>query len=84
MEGDKVIVKRLFPVADLRNQNPFVLWDHFKVAAGSALLLTLTRIEPDEKQQEALIFSSENGCRIMICFGKLHGEPIFQRGTLVD
>jgi len=35
MEGDKVIVKRLFPVAGLRNQDPFVLWDHFEVAAGS-------------------------------------------------
>jgi redox-sensitive bicupin YhaK (pirin superfamily) len=35
MEGDKVIVKRLFPVAGLRNHDPFVLWDHFEVAAGS-------------------------------------------------
>ena len=35
MEGDKVMVKRLFPVAGLRNHDPFVLWDHFEVAASS-------------------------------------------------
>lgn len=35
MEGDNVIVKRLFPVAGLRNHDPFVLWDHFEIAAGS-------------------------------------------------
>jgi len=35
MEGDKVIVNRLFPVAGLRNQDPFVLFDHFKISSGS-------------------------------------------------
>ena len=35
MEGDNVIVKRLFPVAGLKNHDPFVLWDHFELAAGS-------------------------------------------------
>jgi redox-sensitive bicupin YhaK (pirin superfamily) len=35
MEGDRVIVKRLFPVAGLRNQDPFVLWDHFEISSGS-------------------------------------------------
>lgn len=35
MEGDKVIVNRLFPVAGLRNQDPFVLWDHFEISSGS-------------------------------------------------
>jgi redox-sensitive bicupin YhaK (pirin superfamily) len=34
-EGDAVIVRRLFPVAGLRHQDPFVLWDHFRVTAGS-------------------------------------------------
>ena len=34
-EGDKVVVNRLFPVARLRNQDPFVLWDHFKINSGS-------------------------------------------------
>jgi len=27
-EGDGVTVKRLMPVAGLRNYDPFVLWDH--------------------------------------------------------
>lgn len=35
MEGDKVIVNRLFPVAGLRNQDPFVLFDHFVISSGS-------------------------------------------------
>jgi redox-sensitive bicupin YhaK (pirin superfamily) len=34
-EGDAVIVRRLFPVAGLHHQDPFVLWDHFTVAPGS-------------------------------------------------
>ncbi|WP_455198960.1 pirin family protein [Kaarinaea lacus] len=34
-EGDKVVVNRLFPVAGLRNQDPFVLWDHFEISSGS-------------------------------------------------
>ena len=33
-EGDGVTVKRLMPVAGLRNFDPFVLWDHFDIAAG--------------------------------------------------
>jgi len=33
-EGDGVEVKRLMPVANLRNFDPFVLWDHFDIAAG--------------------------------------------------
>ena len=33
-EGDGVEVKRLMPVAGLRNFDPFVLWDHFDIAAG--------------------------------------------------
>lgn len=28
--------------------------------------------------------SSTNGCHAMVCFGKPHGEPIYQRGTNVD
>ncbi len=33
-EGDGVEVKRLMPVANLRNFDPFVLWDHFDIAGG--------------------------------------------------
>ncbi|MDX8398550.1 MAG: pirin family protein [Mariprofundaceae bacterium] len=33
-EGDGVEVKRLMPVAQLRNFDPFVLWDHFDIAGG--------------------------------------------------
>ncbi|MDQ6979110.1 MAG: pirin family protein, partial [Mariprofundaceae bacterium] len=33
-EGDGVEVKRLMPVARRRNFDPFVLWDHFDIAAG--------------------------------------------------
>jgi len=35
MEGDGVIVKRLMPVAGLRNFDPFVLWDHFNISPGN-------------------------------------------------
>ena len=31
-EGDGVVVNRLFPVAQQRNFDPFVLWDHFNIA----------------------------------------------------
>ena len=34
-EGSGVIVKRLMPVAGLRNFDPFVLWDHFTITPGS-------------------------------------------------
>jgi quercetin 2,3-dioxygenase len=33
-EGDGITVKRLMPVAGLMNFDPFVLWDHFDIAAG--------------------------------------------------
>jgi len=33
-EGDGVIVKRLMPLAGLRNYDPFVLWDHFDISGG--------------------------------------------------
>jgi len=34
-EGDSVEVKRLFPIAEYMNFDPFVLWDHFDVQPGS-------------------------------------------------
>jgi len=33
-EGDGITVQRLMPVADLRNFDPFVLWDHFDITSG--------------------------------------------------
>lgn len=33
-EGDGITVKRLMPAAGLMNFDPFVLWDHFDIAAG--------------------------------------------------
>lgn len=33
-EGDGVEVKRLMPIANLRNFDPFVLWDHFDIIGG--------------------------------------------------
>jgi len=34
-EGEHVEVKRLFPIQGYMNFDPFVLWDHFNVQAGS-------------------------------------------------
>ncbi len=34
LEGDGVIVNRLFPVSGRMNFDPFVLWDHFDIGAG--------------------------------------------------
>ena len=33
-EGDGVEVKRLMPLANCRNFDPFVLWDHFDISGG--------------------------------------------------
>lgn len=33
-EGDGVQVKRLFPLREFMNFDPFVMWDHFELAAG--------------------------------------------------
>ncbi|MDG2395657.1 pirin family protein, partial [Candidatus Thioglobus sp.] len=34
LEGDGVLVNRLFPVSKRMNFDPFVLWDHFNIATG--------------------------------------------------
>jgi len=34
VEGDGVIVNRLFPIPNRMNFDPFVLWDHFDIGAG--------------------------------------------------
>ncbi|WP_172597661.1 pirin family protein [Sulfuriflexus mobilis] len=35
MEGDGVTVKRLMPIPQFMNFDPFVLWDHFELGAGA-------------------------------------------------
>ena len=35
IEGDGVTVKRLMPIPQLRNFDPFVLWDHFEIGPGT-------------------------------------------------
>ncbi|WP_297529120.1 pirin family protein [Thiohalobacter sp.] len=35
MEGAGVVVRRLFPVVHCRHHDPFVLWDHFAIEAGT-------------------------------------------------
>ncbi len=35
MEGDGVTVKRLMPIRGFMNYDPFVLWDHFTISAGT-------------------------------------------------
>ena len=34
LEGDGVVVNRLFPISQRMNFDPFVLWDHFDISAG--------------------------------------------------
>ena len=34
LEGEGVVVNRLFPISGRMNFDPFVLWDHFDIAAG--------------------------------------------------
>ncbi len=34
LEGDGVVVNRLFPITKRMNFDPFVLWDHFDISAG--------------------------------------------------
>jgi redox-sensitive bicupin YhaK (pirin superfamily) len=34
LEGDGVVVNRLFPISKRMNFDPFVLWDHFNISAG--------------------------------------------------
>jgi len=33
-EGDGVDVKRLFPLREFMNFDPFVMWDHFNIGPG--------------------------------------------------
>jgi hypothetical protein len=36
------------------------------------------------KDTEQLAVSSPSGAHAMVCFGKPHGEPVYQHGTNVD
>ena len=66
-EGDGVEVKRLMPVAGLRNYDPFVLWDHFDIAAGGF---------PDHPHRgfEAITY--------MFAGGMEHADNLGNRGTI--
>ncbi len=54
-EGDGVDVKRLFPLHDFMNVDPFVLWDHFNVDSGRGF--------PDHPHRgfEAITYMFEGG-----------------------
>jgi len=66
-EGDGVAVKRLMPVHGMRNFDPFVLWDHFDIAAGGF---------PDHPHRgfEAITY--------MFSGGMQHADNLDNRGTV--
>jgi len=66
-EGDGVEVKRLMPVANRRNYDPFVLWDHFDIAAGGF---------PDHPHRgfEAITY--------MFAGGMQHADNLGNKGTV--
>jgi redox-sensitive bicupin YhaK (pirin superfamily) len=68
-EGDSVTVKRLMPVANLRNFDPFVLWDHFDISGGGF---------PDHPHRgfEAITY--------MFAGGMQHTDNLGNRGTVHD
>jgi redox-sensitive bicupin YhaK (pirin superfamily) len=66
-EGEGVEVKRLMPVANHRNFDPFVLWDHFDITAGGF---------PDHPHRgfEAITY--------MFAGGMQHADNLGNRGTV--
>ncbi len=66
-EGENLVVKRLMPVAGLRNFDPFVLWDHFDVDGGGF---------PDHPHRgfEAITY--------MFAGGMQHTDNLGSRGTI--
>jgi hypothetical protein len=66
-EGDGVEVKRLMPVENRRNFDPFVLWDHFDITAGGF---------PDHPHRgfEAITY--------MFAGGMQHADNLGNRGTV--
>ncbi|MES0371392.1 MAG: pirin family protein [Mariprofundaceae bacterium] len=66
-EGDGVEVKRLMPVANLRNFDPFVLWDHFDISGGGF---------PDHPHRgfEAITY--------MFAGGMQHADNLGNKGTV--
>jgi redox-sensitive bicupin YhaK (pirin superfamily) len=55
LEGDGVVVNRLFPISGRMNFDPFVLWDHFNIATGQGF--------PDHPHRgfEAVTYMLEGG-----------------------
>jgi len=66
-EGDGITVKRLMPVAGLRNFDPFVLWDHFDISGGGF---------PDHPHRgfEAITYLFEGGMK--------HADNLGNTGTI--
>jgi len=66
-EGDGVMVRRLMPVHGLLNFDPFVLWDHFDIAAGGF---------PDHPHRgfEAITYLFDGGMK--------HADNLGNRGTV--
>jgi len=66
-EGDGIEVKRLMPVANMRNFDPFVLWDHFDISSGGF---------PDHPHRgfEAITY--------MFAGGMQHADNLGNRGTV--
>lgn len=66
-EGDGITVKRLMPVEQLRNFDPFVLWDHFDIEAGGFP-------EHPHRGFEAITYLFRGGMR--------HTDNLGNRGTI--
>lgn len=66
-EGAGITVRRLMPVHGMRDFDPFVLWDHFDIAAGGF---------PDHPHRgfEAITYMFEGGMR--------HADNLGNRGTV--
>ncbi|NOR73351.1 MAG: pirin family protein [Mariprofundaceae bacterium] len=66
-EGDGIEVKRLMPVANMRNFDPFVLWDHFDISSDGF---------PDHPHRgfEAITY--------MFAGGMQHADNLGNRGTV--
>jgi len=66
-EGDGVTIKRLMPLAGLRNFDPFVLWDHFDISGGGF---------PDHPHRgfEAITYLFDGGMK--------HTDRLGNRGTV--
>ena len=95
LEGDGVVVNRLFPISQRMNFDPFVLWDHFNISAGHGFpdhphrgfeaityMLTGGMHHKDNLDNDA--FVSKGGAQVF-CAGKgiVHSEMPAEEGQSV-